>query len=283
MSKTTDDRLSFRPYRLAVERVWIRFDLIRFSLQVLKERDQKNFFTNVSDEKIAKIEKFRVRAKQHKFFPDEEVDRIADEQIESIKSVLRRERRSGNLRFTAEFTEDRINQSELLLLVAHFESFMKLVHEKFLLAAPGKVFGKGFRDEQNPRIPIREIFDTSEGWWNSQKFLNELVAKEVKWLDAQSIETKSDYFAKNFGIMFGDASDIAELKSIMKRRNEISHEVYAPPNNGDEVLKKTLGEGKEPPLVPSPMLKQARQLFESIPRTCIEYGGKTYQSFFKKY
>ena len=69
----------------------------------------------------------------------------------------------------------------------------------------------------------------------------------------------------------------------MKRRNEISHEIYEPPKSEDEMLKETLEEGREQPLVPDPMLRKARQLFDSIPRKCVEYGGKTYQSNFKTY
>src|SRR5580658_1849135 len=100
MRDRTDSRLSLKPYRQAVERVQIQFDLIRFSLQVLKKADQKQFFTKVSEEKITKVENFRVRAKQHTSFPDEEVDQIANEQIERINAELRREKRTGNLRFT---------------------------------------------------------------------------------------------------------------------------------------------------------------------------------------
>jgi hypothetical protein len=283
MSNTTDKRLSFRPYRQTIERVQTQFDLIRFSLQSLSKKDQKKFFNQVSDEKIARVEKFRAVAKQYKINTDEETDQIANEQIERIKSDLRREKRAGNLLVTSEFTEDRLNQSELLLLVAHFESFMKLVHERFLLAAPGRVFGNAFRGEQNPRIPLKDIFDSTEVFWNSHKFLQEQIAKEVKWLDAQNIETKADYFAKYFGISFGKPEDIEELKKTMKRRNEISHEIYEPPKTEEEVLVETLEKGKEQPLVPDPMLKKARSLFESIPRSCIEFGGKTYQSYFKKY
>ena len=283
MSNTIDKRLSFRPYRQTIERVQTQFDLIRFSLQSLTAKDQKQFFKKVSDEKIGNIEKFRVLAKQHKILPDDQVDQDADMMIGHIKTEMRREKRAGNLRLTAEFTEDRLNQSKLLLLVAHFESFMKLVHERLLLAAPAKVFGNAFRGEQNPRIPLRDIFDSTEVFWNSHKFLQEQIAKEVKWLDAQNIETKADYFAKYFGISFGKPEDIEELKKIMKRRNEISHEIYEPPKTEEQVLTETLEKGKEQPLVPDPMLKKARSLFESIPRSCIEYGGKTYQSYFKKY
>jgi hypothetical protein len=283
MSDTNDKRLSFRPYRQTIERVQTQFDLIRFSLQSLTPKDQKEFFQKVSEEKIAKIEKFRLSAKKHKIFPDEEVDQMANEQVERIKSELRREKRAGNLRFTSEFTEDGLNQSELLLLVAHFESFMKLVHERFLLAAPNRVFGTAFRGEQTPKILIKEIFDADQVVWNPQKFLKEQIAKEVKWLDAQNIETKADYFAKYFGISFGKPDEIEELKGIMKLRNKISHEIYAPPKTENEVLTETLEMGKEQPLVPDPQLKKARMLFNSIPQSCIKYGGKTYQSYFKEY
>src|SRR6266705_4369456 len=273
MSDATDKRLSFRPYRKVLESVQIQFDLIRFSLKVIKPKDQKQFFKQKADKKLADNEKFRKYLKQHKLNSDEETDQIADERIQSIKSELRRENCAGNLHAISEFTEDRLNQSELLLLVAHFESFMRLVHEIFLLAAPSKVFGNGFRGEQNPKIPIREIFDSTQSYWNTQKFLKEHIAKEVKWLDSQNIETKAEYFAKHFGISFGTAAEIEELKSIMRRRNEISHEIYEPPKVHDEMLKETLEKGKEQPLVLNPMLTKARRFFLQIPPTCVEQGG----------
>jgi len=281
--KTSTDLLSFKPYREVLERVQIQFDLLRFSLKTLKAKDQKQFFTEIAARKLAQIEKFRTVAKQQKIFPDEQADEIAGHQIKRVQSELRRERRAGNLYATSEFTEDRLNQSELLLLVAHFESFMKIVHERFLMAAPSRVFGKGFRDEQNPRIPLKEIFDSAQNHWNTQKFLNELIAKEVKWLDAQNIAAKADYFDKHFGISFGSQADIDELTSIMRRRNQISHEVYEPPKQHEEMLEETLEQGKQQPLVDAPMLAKARQFFHWIPQKCIEHGARTYQSYFKPY
>jgi hypothetical protein len=279
--KNSTDLLSFKPYREVLERVQIQFDLLRFSLKALKPKDQKQFFAGVAATKLAQIERFRAWMKQHKILPDEEADQNADDQIKRIQSELRRERRAGNLYATSEFTEDRLNQSELLLLVAHFESFMKIVHEQFLEAAPGKVFGKGFRDEQNPRIFLKDIFDSTQSHWNIQKFLSELIAKEVKWLDAQNIAVKADYFDKHFGIPFGSAADVEDLKLIMRRRNQISHEVYELPKRHEHMLKETLEHGKEQPLVDGPMLAKARQLLFWIPQKCIERGAKTYQSYFK--
>ena len=160
---------------------------------------------------------------------------------------------------------------------------MKLVHERFLHAAPSRVFASGFRDDQNPRIPIKDIFDSAQSSWNSQKFLRELIVKEVKWLDAQNIESKAEYFAKHFEIQFGSPEEIKELVAIMLRRNQISHEVYEPPKNHDQMLKETLQDGKQQPLVDTPMLKRARHFFYWIPQKCIEHGAKTYQRYFSKY
>ncbi len=283
MSNTNDKRLSFRPYRLGLESVQTQFDLIRFSLKIIKLKDRKQFFKQKAVKKLADNKKSRIFIKQHKILSDEDADQNADAVIESIKSQLRRENRAGNLLAVSEFSEDRLNQSELLLLVAHFESFMRLVHETFLLAAPHRVFGNAFRGEQNPRIPIKEIFDADQNVWSPQKFLKEQIAKEVKWLDAQNIETKADYFVKYFGISFGNPDEIEELKNIMKRRNEISHEIYEPPQSQDEVLKNTLEKGEEPPLVSNSMLQKARGFFYWIPNRCIAFGGKTYQSYFKEY
>ena len=71
------------------------------------------------------------------------------------------------------------------------------------------------------------------------------MAKEVKWLDSQNIESKADYFEKHFGISFGKPKEIEELKEIMRRRNEISHEIYEPPKNNDEMLQAVLEKEKK--------------------------------------
>jgi len=279
----SDYRLSFKPYRLTLESVQTQFDLLRFSMKSLKPSERKRFFKGIAAAKLAEIEKFRRIVKEHKVFSDEEADQMAQDRIATVETDARRASRAGNLHALSEFTEDRLNQSELLLLVAHFECFMKLVHEKFLYAAPSKVFGSGFRGKQNPEIKIKDIFDATESVWNSQGFLRGLITKEVEWLDAQSIATKADYFDKHFGVQFGSPEEIKELVCIMRRRNEISHEIYEPPRNQDQMLKETLEQGKQQPLVDTPMLEKARKLFYSIPQKCVDHGGKTYQSYFKRY
>lgn len=280
MNNSTDNRLSFKPYRRTLERVRTQFELLRFALLALRPEQQTQFFEDVSKQRIARMEFFRETAKRQKTMTDQEADEIADEQIERIKNELRREQELGNLRATSEFTGAGLNQSELLLLVAHFEAFMKLLHQHLLAAAPNKVFSVGFRDDQNPRIPVKDIFGGPQSNWDSQKFLNELIIKEVKWLDAQSIESRAEYFAERLGILFGTPEELEDLKEIMDRRNEISHEIFL---SKDEVLQRTLVEGSEGPLVPDSMLKTARQLFFWIPSRCFEHGRKHFPSHFKSY
>jgi hypothetical protein len=80
MSDATDKRLSFKPYWQVLESVQTQFDLIRFSLKLIKPKDRKQFFKQKAEKKFANIEKFRTTAKQWKMFSDEEVDQIAADQ-----------------------------------------------------------------------------------------------------------------------------------------------------------------------------------------------------------
>lgn len=91
--------------------------MIRFSLKVLKRKQQKQFFKSIAKKEIDRFQRFRTFAKKNKFFPDEQVDEMMDDQIKRVKSELIRENIAGNLYAVSEFTEDRVNQSELLLLV----------------------------------------------------------------------------------------------------------------------------------------------------------------------
>jgi len=187
-----------------------------------------------------------------------------------IENKHEKQNRPADNRFKIELSEDRLNQSELLLLVAHFESFMKEVHRTFLRAAPAIVFGK-----RDTKVELSELFDTQAGIL-FDKFLNELIIKEVKRLDAQKIEQRAQYFADKFGVSFGDPSVIETLKNIMRTRNRISHEIYsAPPSTIEEI--------KEQPLVSDEMLGQGRSILRDVPANCIRAGArsKIYSAYFR--
>lgn len=275
-----DRRISIGPYRREIENVTLQFEIIRFLLKRLTESEKKKFFGKLAKEGIDAAMKFEAIVETHGILDAESAKQIAEMQIQYAKREQRM-RNKTKVHQYVEFLEDKLNQSEMLLLVAHFESFMKLVHEAFLRAAPHKVFGSAFRGRQGARVGLREIFSADDQAWSTQKFLTELVTKEVKWLDSQAIQQKATYFDKHFGIPFGTDKDIKALKEIMRRRNQISHEIFEPSKSDDEMLKVRLGEGKEPPLVSNEMLQRARNLFRTIPDMCIKAGAKRYQSYFR--
>ena len=266
-NRKSDSRLAIHAYLQAIERVEIQFALIRFALKSLSAARIRGFHQAHLQAQLSGIESGFKRLKE--LSPEEAFDGIKEMVFDHLRKKHRKENRHADTRFKIEFSEDRINQSELLLLVAHFESFMKEVHRTFLTAAPGKVFSK-----RDTKVMLREVFDGQSA--NAfGKFLKELIIKEVKFLDSQRVARRVEYFSEHFGISFGSQEEITELEEIMQVRNRISHEIYAPPPSNPEQV-------RDQALVGDEMLKRARQLFRNIPSRCIEVGAKTYQSYFCK-
>jgi len=242
-----------------------QFELIRFGLQYLPKSRIKAFYKERLEREMQAWEAFM--AEFEKDFP--EMKDIVPEVLATERKELRKRYKPSDVRVKKELSEDRLNQSELLLLVAHFESFIKTVHEAFLRAAPGRVFAS-----RDTKFLLREIFDSSGPSLSTRKFLNELVIKEVKALDRESIERKAEYFKEHFGVVFGTKAEIEELKEIMVTRNKISHETYSPPPSALEEI-------KEQPLVSDKVLTRARHFFQCIPKLCVREGAKRYSSYFR--
>lgn len=260
MASHQDNRLSVINYHEALDGVKTQFALARFALNNLSKNRIKEFYKTLLRNRLDTIEH---RCDKNGF--DETIKKMVSE---FEKRKLRKNFRSSDTRFKLELSEDRLNQSELLLLVAHFESFMKQIHEAFLNAAPAKVFS-----ERDTKFMLREAFQ-NEAEGGSGRFLKELIIKEVKSLDSQHIRKRHEYFEKYFGVGFGTKEDVDDLKEIMDTRNKISHEIYCPPPCNLEHV-------KDQPLVSNHMLKRACWLFDDIPRRCIDVGARTYPSYFR--
>lgn len=262
MSQQNDTRLSARNYLATLEGVETQFALIRFALSALSKNSIRGFFKAHLQSQLDNISKsFQILKASEQGEKLKEWEEIEEMSREFAKKKHRKKFRPSDTRFKIEFSEDRLNQSELLLLVAHFESFMKEIHRTFLIAAPTKVFSK-----RDTKVMLREVFE--EG------FRRELIHKEVKFLDSQRIERRAEYFSEHFGISFGTQKELEDLKEIMETRNKISHEIY-------HSAPRSLEQIKSQPLVSDIMLKRARALFRNIPQHCIQTGAKVYQSYFR--
>lgn len=262
MSQQNDTRLSARNYLETLESVQAQFALIRFALSTLSKNSIKVFFKKRLENQLNAISKsIQVLKVGTEGDETKEWEETEEMMLEFAKKKHRKNFKPSDTRFKIEFSEDRLNQSELLLLVAHFESFMKEIHRTFLIAAPAKVFGK-----RETKIMLREVFENG--------FRNELIHKEVKFLDSQRVERRAEYFSEYFGVSFCAQKELEGLKEIMETRNKISHEIYHP-------VLRTLEQIKSPPLVSDTMLKRARILFRDIPQNCVKAGAKVYQSYFR--
>src|SRR5258708_27401390 len=183
-----DERLCFPPYCEALEGVETQFALVRFILKQSRKSVIQQFFKERLATLLAKVDDNIGKVKDHPSAKGIAWDEIKENIHEYAQKQHRKQNRAADNRFKIELSEDRLNQSELLLLVAHFESFMKEVHRTFLNAAPTKVFSG-----RDTKVLLRDVFDSQTG--NPfGKFLKELIIKEVKWLDTRSIEKRAEYF-----------------------------------------------------------------------------------------
>jgi hypothetical protein len=167
-----------------------------------------------------------------------------------------------------ELAQERLNQAELLLLVAHFESFMKEVL-RAVLRADEKLLASS--NEKN--LSLEQVF--AHGHYN---FVKGEVEKQVKKWDSDSLTAKARAFEKRFKIPWGDAKTIEFADEVLNFRHKISHEAWqlatdplaaAPPKH-DRFC------------VTDAFLTKARNVLLEIPRTCCREAAKRYQSHFKK-
>lgn len=262
----TYERLSVKPYCEVFDGVVLQFDLLRCAIDSMSLQKIKDFAKARARDSETRLRNNFQKIVEMGMFPEKDSTDLLDQLTKHHKKVHGKFGRSGAARFLPEFSRDRLNQSELLLLIAHFESFMKLVHRAFLEGGHRLVFSKDFRGRQNAEIPVSEVFGPN--------FLAEMFEKEIKWLDGQKISIRAAYFLEHFGAKFGNEKDLKRLEGLFKLRNEISHNVFVlPAQQVDDV--------KEQPIVSDTDIDDARRMLRSIPNDCVENGVKTYQSYFR--
>lgn len=263
-------KLSSSEYLDALEGVETQFALVRYAMKHLPSNKLKSFFKKHISNKLEELENDLNKHNDSQSDPEK---KIPEECRTIIRNFMGKDLRSRNkirdARFKMEMSEDRINQSELLLLVAHFESFMQLVHKTFLHAAPSRVFS-----QKQTSVRLCDIFNRENTGFNSTAFLTEIIKKEVNYLDREKFVVKAEYFERFFGITFGTEQEVAELREIMNLRNDISHDSFKmPPKSLDQIVPQHL--------VSDDTLKRARKVFRQIPIKCVDNGKKNYPHFFE--
>lgn len=290
----TDTRLSDRAYRKVLQNVETQFEFIRYCLRTMSDAKQKAFFKMCMERESADWEKQKAiwadpkmqeTLKKQGMDPALLAKHFSDPEQEKMMRSLLRERydlkkvekdKRQALEIWVGWSEVSINQSELLLIIAYFECFMKIVHETFLNAACDKVFASKFNGKKNVEFPVTEIF--ADG--SASKFRRELIIKEVKWLDQQSIERRIEYFKEHFGFGFLVGRDATEAKRLMKKRNQISHEILVPPQKRLREDPLAPEDIEKLPIVTEEDVAISRRIFKSGPWECIRHGAKKYPGYF---
>jgi hypothetical protein len=253
--------ISSKAYVEEIKGVVTQFRLVRFSLETLSTRKLEEFV-----QRTFVLEKEAIEKRHHTqasvlrlWGKDNEtliklMEEHRDRQIRGIRKKIK-----GQQQVLPEFSEDRLNQSELLLLVAYFEVFLKKAYNALLKAAPEI----GFKNSQK-KVELREVV--------SPHFFRGEREKAVKNFDKDRIRGKIETLAE-FQIKVATEAQIKALETVMKIRNQISHEILAEPAANLDVI-------KEQPLATTPILEEARTLFSEIPQLLCREGKKLFPKVF---
>jgi hypothetical protein len=141
-------KIRFLPYKRTIQRIEIQFELLRFSLEMSHSKQdafRKKFLNKEMSrfdsawEKIKDMQaRFPGTTAIENLFDVDDLRKNKEKQLKhALKSSEKKIERVRNI--WTELTEATINQSEFVLLVAHFEAFMDIILEKLLQVCPAKI------------------------------------------------------------------------------------------------------------------------------------------------
>lgn len=251
------EKLSSSKYWESMQRLELQFRYMRWALKEMPAKLKKKFFIEEGKERSKLVDGIRER------FPAEfpQFESIGPQLFKTWKQMERKKFSPSNLHHYEQFLADNLNQSELLLLVAAFETFMKEIHRSLLAAAPEKVFGNPKSDRT---VLLRDVFKPGFRFLEQSEFMRGLIEQEIRRVDRESLEIRADYFKKKFGIDW--AVDLKRLAPIYAKRHAISHRFK---DDNPDVT------------VSVQDLKDGRALLSGIPCRCIAAAATLYPSHFR--
>lgn len=165
--------------------------------------------------------------------------KLADQMYE----MYRKELNPAQDRKYREGMEDSLRQSEFLLLVAYFEYFLKELVQRLLEVD----HQSAFQENETP-VKLQDVL----GRVDLMEFVREQIVHALDAFDRKSIKEKNKWLAERYRLSFGDKPEVDRLNEFSKRRNNISHVIFA------------LQE--KPILVSREELSEARELYISVAR-----------------
>jgi hypothetical protein len=106
---------------------------------------------------------------------------------------------------------NRVNQNELILMVALFESQMKEIHRGVLRQAPALL-------KSDRQVSLGRLI--SDG---AESLIELEIEREAQSLDRKSVKDRAAYFHKHLGLEVDDAESIRCWEQMVEARNELLH------------------------------------------------------------
>lgn len=245
----------FSPYFENLRQLETQFDFLRYSFEKLSEKRTKKFFAMKRETESSQLESRLKIASGHG---------LDDESIESIKQssqkrLIKKWGVENRELYREQYVPDDLNKSELLLLVALLESYLKDFYESLVHAEPRRALAKSGKQEN-----LREIFADNVDQWRKSKFFLKVLREEVDRFDHITFEDRIEFLFVAYELK-SDGKDVVNINELIDRRHKISHRW----TNRNEVKH-----------VSPEDLRDARRLFLSLPRSLFSQAMDKYPIHF---
>ncbi|MFM2295470.1 MAG: hypothetical protein RLZZ350_1883 [Verrucomicrobiota bacterium] len=232
-----------------------QFEFLRYSFQKLSQARAKEFFVMKRTTESSRLELGLKKASELG---------VEAEIIESVKQSGKKrliKKWGGENRelYQEQYVPDDLNKSELLLLVALFESYLKEFYEALIRAEPRRAFAKSGKQEN-----LREIFSDNVEVWRSSKFFQKVVVAEVDRFDHTPFCERMDFLTEAYELKHSE-KDIKTANDLIDRRHKISHR-WTDRNEVKHVSPQDLSD--------------TRRILRSIPGSLITQASKKYPRHF---
>lgn len=263
--------LTLRHYESRLELLEIQFEFLRHAVGEMPKASLNRFFKSKRNQRITALEAgVSIMEQQVGFSKD-----LKHLLLKSGQKLWSKEFGPKNHYFYKQFALDDLNRSELLLLIAHFESCLKEIHRQLILADPRRPFAKsnGENAETQPRgeISVWKIFQPGYENFLSSTFFTNLVTEEVERADRLPMDERFKYLEKHFKLGFMKHKEeknetIKALVDLSNLRNVISHRIM---------------EAEAVTHVSAVKLQEARKLFREVPKRLVALAANVFPKHFK--
>ncbi len=248
--------LELYPYLQAIQQMETQFEFLRCALEGLSEKRTNDFFATKHKLEISDF-RSRIEKLSAMGLDKSALDLTLQHTEKTLKKKWGGEKREL---YRKQFVPDDLNKSELLLLVALFEGFLKDAYRALVYAEPRRAFASSGK-----QASLKEMFVDNVEEWRKSKFFQEIADDEVDRFDHLSFKDRIVALTKRYEFKF-EEKEVKVAHELIERRHKISH-CWTDRDEVKHVSPQDLGD--------------ARRVFNSIPLRLARQASGKYPKHFK--